>query len=541
MGFGDVGYTWPPNDKKRIDSFSESFPQRPNLQSLPEELLIMVIDQLEGDTASLSRLSLVNKTFARLTKPTLYRSIRVGAQVSSSGLIHLVRTLLQHSDYVALIKDLCLTAYFADIRGPRAEGLLPRHRFGRTATDAFDRFDNRNYAFLNDCCRKIDSWVPERRGADVLVAMRWKAAVLQHQSPAFASLLLAMCSSLRSLSFSISLDDGDEWRSRLALPCIFGFAAEDESAEAGFCLSDSCLPLFLGSGLQMPEVQHLKIHICNNIDIVRLGFGKLTTLDISTSVGYRFANSNLDRYGSTRIDPVQVKSMPGVKNLVFRIDYEELVLFAGDQISRFVRHVDIPQLTSLMVVLQRSPRKLANFQKVQVSFDWLMSQLKDHNARTLFDNLEEFKVLIIDNTAAFDKEFLHRFQPCTSLAWLPRLKKLTVPWQALSHCAQLRGYLINWAEVLPMAGLPPSLEVLRILYPHAQTPLQLAGLFPSGMGQLNQLQEVEILFHKRWEVLDRPLRPYWERVLVDLPVKVTLGWVPSVEDEIKALTASFSK
>jgi hypothetical protein len=541
MDFGDIGYTWPPNDKKRIDSFSESFPQRPNLQSLPEELLIMVIDQLEGDTASLSRLSLVNKKFARLTKPTLYRSIRVGAQVSSSGLIHLVRTLLQHSEYAALIKDLCLTAYFADIRGPRAEGQLPRHRFGRTATDAFDRFDNRNYALLNDCCRKIDSWVPDRRGADVLVAMRWKAAVLQHQSPVFASLLLAMCPSLRSLSFVISMGDGDRRRSRLALPCMFGFAAEDESAEAGFCLSDSCLPLFLGSGLQMPEVQHLKINILNNIDIVRLGFGKLTTLDIGLSVGYRFANSNLDRYGSTHIDPVQVKSMSGVRNLVFRIDYEELVPFAGDQISRFVRHVDIPQLTSLTVVLESSPRKLANFQNVQVSFDWLMSQLKDHNARTLFENLEEFKVLIIDNTAAFDKEFLHRFQPCTSLAWLPRLKKLTVPWQALSHSAQLRGYLINWEEVLPMAGLPPSLEVLRILYPHAQTPLQLAGLFLSGMGQLNQLQEVEILFHKRWEVLDRPLRPYWERVLGNLPVKVTLGSIPSVEDEIKALTASSSK
>lgn len=47
----------------------------------------MIIDQLEGDTASLSRLALANKKFNRLTKQTLYRDISVGRRVSSSGLI----------------------------------------------------------------------------------------------------------------------------------------------------------------------------------------------------------------------------------------------------------------------------------------------------------------------------------------------------------------------------------------------------------------------------------------------------------------------
>jgi hypothetical protein len=61
------------------------------------------------------------------------------------------------------------------------------------------------------------------------------------------------------------------------------------------------------------------------------------------------------------------------------------------------------------------------------------------------------------------------------------------------------------------------------------------------MGQLNQLQEVEILFDKHWGMLDVGLRPLWQRVLEGLPAKVTLGWMPSVKDEIGALIKSSSK
>lgn len=496
----------------------------------------MIIDQLEGDTASISRLALANKKFNRLTKKTLYRDISVGRRVSSSGLIYLVRTLLQHPEYASLIKNLWVTCYFADTRGvvPAPGSHYPRHRFGRIANDAFDRLDNHNYAFLNDCLRKIDSWVPDERGVDLLVAMRWKAAVLQHHSPAFASLLLAMCPSLRELSFHINYTEGDG--RRLSLPCMFGFAAVDEFVEAESCFSKANLPLFLRSGLHMPEVQYLKTDIANNVDMLRLGFGKLMTLDLSLYV----SRANRSWFGSTHTNPGQV-SIPGVKNLVFRVDYEELVPLAGEQISLFVRHVELPQVTSLTIVLERSPRKHRNFVHAQVTFDRLISQLKDQNAQNLLNNLEEFKVLITDNTAGFDKEFLHRFQPCTSLAWLPRLKKLTIPWQALSHRSKLPDWMIDSEEALPMADLPPSLEVLRILYPHAQTPLQLARLFPSAMGQWNQLQEVEILFDKHWGMLHGGLRPLWQRVLDGLPAKITLGWMPSVKDEVKALTASSSK
>ena len=495
----------------------------------------MIIDQLEGDTASISRLALANKKFNRLTKKTLYRDISVGRRVSSSGLIYLVCTLLQHPEYASLIKNLWVACYFADTRGvvPGPGSHYPRHRFGRIANDAFDRLDSGNYAFLNNCLRKIDSWVPDERGVDLLVAMRWKAAVLQHQSPAFASLLLAMCPSLEELSFHINYTEGDG--RRLSLPCMFGFAAVDEFVEAESCFSKANLPLFLRSGLHMPEVQYLKIDIANNVDMLRLGFKKLVTLDVCLYV----CHDNRSWYGSTHINPGQV-SIPGVKNLVFRVDYEELVPLAGEQISRFVRHVELPQLTSLTIVLERSPRKHRNFVHAQVTFERLISQLKDQSAQNLLNNLEEFKVLITDNTTAFDKEFLHRFQPCTSLAWLPRLKKLTIPWQALS--SRLPDWMVGSAEALPMADLPPSLEVLRILYPHAQTPLQLARLYPSAMGQSNLLlQEVEILFDKHWGMLDGGLRPLWQRVLDGLPAKVTLGWMPSVKDEIKALTASSSK
>jgi hypothetical protein len=539
MGSPNDNHTWPPgppDGKQRIDWLAKWFPKPTELQTLPEELLVMIIDELEGDTANLSRLALANKKFSRLTKETLYRSVRVGQGLASSSLIYLVRTLLEHPEYAALIKNLLLMSYFSDTRGHVAGSPYPRHRFGRNETDAFDRFDNRNYAFLNDCLRKVDSWVPDKRGADLLVAMQWKAAVLQRQGPAFASLLLAMCPSLKMLSFHINKVDGAGQGARLTLPCIFGFAAADEIVEAESCLSEVDLPLFLRSGLHMPEVQHLKISIGNNIDIVRLGFRKLMTLDVCLWVSH----DNGTRYGSTRVGPGQVKSIPGVRNLILRVDHEELVPSAGKQISRLVRDVDFPQLTSLTVVLERSPRKHKNCLHTQVTFDRLMSQLKQ-SAQTLLNNLEEFKVLITDDTAAFDKEFLHRFQPCTSLAWLPRLKKLTIPWQALSHRSKLPDHMIDSEEALPMADLPPSLEVLRVLYPHAQTPLQLAKLFPSAMGQLNQLQEVEILFDKHWGMLDVGLRPLWQRVLEGLPAKVTLGWMPSVKDEIGALIKSSSK
>jgi hypothetical protein len=534
-------YTWPPGPpggKQRIDWLAKWFPglKPTELQTLPEELLVMIIDQLEGDTANLSRLALVNKKFNRLTKKTLYRNISVGKRVSSSGLVYLVRTLLQHPEYASLIQTLSLIPYFFDNRGHVAGSPYLRHRFGRNATDAFDRVDNRNYAFLNDCLRKIDSWVPDKRGADLLVAMQWKAAVLQRQSPAFASLLLAMCPSLKTLTFHIGLIEGDRQGARLTLPCIFGFAAADEIVEAESCLSEVDLPLFLRSGLHMPEVQRLRINIVNNIDIVRLGFKKLMTLEVDLHVGL----DNGTRYGSSRVGPCQVKSIPSVRNLVLRVDHEELVPSAGEQISSFVRNVEFPQLTSITVVLERSPRKHKNCIHTQVTFDRLISQLKQ-SAQTLQNNLEEFKVLITDNPGAFDKEFLHRFQSCTSLAWLPRLKKLTIPWQALSQRSKLPDHMIDSEEALPMADLPASLEVLRVLYPHAQTPLQLAKLFPSAMGQLNQLQEVEILFDKHWGMLDIGLRPLWQRVLEGLPAKATLGWMPSAKDEIGALIESSSK
>ena len=545
----DNNYAWPPNNKKRIDWFSHWYRQTPSLPSLPEELLLLITSHLEGDTPTLSHLSLTNRKLNRVTKETLYRSISVGKHVASSSLIFLVRTLLQRPEYCSLVKNLWLSAYFYDKRGPVAGSLFPRHCFGRVVTDRFDKFGESEYALLIDCCRKIDSWVPltdrsGRRGAELLVAQRWKAAVLQRQSPAFAALLLALCPSLTFLSFDVSHTEGG---GRLVLPRMFGFAAAEEVAEWEFCLSEENLPVsFPGSpGLRMPEVRYLRVNVVNNIDIVRLGFGKLTTLDVGLYVHYGNSGSGMieDRYGSTHVNPSrQVKCIPGVRNLVFRVDYEELMLpSSGEQVSRFLRHVEFPQLVSLTIVLERSPREHWKWNRVRVSFERLISQLRNPTAQTLLHNLEELKVLITDDTAAFDKKFLHRFQPCTSLAWLPRLKKLTIPWQALTQSAGLTDQVLDTEEVLPVADLPPSLEVLRILYPHVHTPHQLARMFESAMGQFSQLRELELLFNKHWGMLDGGLRPVWHRVLGGLPAKFSLDWTLSVKDEIKALTASSSK
>lgn len=161
----------------------------------------------------------------------------------------------------------------------------------------------------------------------------------------------------------------------------------------------------------------------------------------------------------------------------------------------------------------------------------LYNNLFDHIHGTGFalaplSRLQELSILVSDDADVFNKDFLYRLQPFACLFHLPCLKKLTVPWQAI--CA------IDH-EKSSMTDLPTSLQTLRILYPHAQTPTQLLKLLEDAPTPKISLQSVELLFDDDWGMTADMMRAFWQRVLDEVPANVAYGKVLSVMDQLNSL------
>lgn len=144
--------------------------------------------------------------------------------------------------------------------------------------------------------------------------------------------------------------------------------------------------------------------------------------------------------------------------------------------------------------------------------------------------IRELHILVNDDAAAFKKGFLHRLKPITSLLHAPRLRKLTLPWQALAT----KGYKMGASsseryDTTTRTRLPPSLEALCIMYPQLPTARSLQDLFGNVSQHNGRLQLVELRCSEFFAMSESILRAKQHHMLDALPTNVSIGPIEPVE------------
>lgn len=495
----------------------------------------MIIEDLEGDSSTLANLCSTSSRFFRVVKSTLYRTIKVELS-QCNRLLNLVRTLLYRPEYALMVRSLDVSACFkTGINYALDPPQLVRHRLNYQITleggPSYLRF-------LRDCAHRIKASEHKDKDASVLVSSRWTSSIMHRESPAFATLLTALCPSLQHLVFLAN----SEAPNLEALPAMFGFTygTEDQQYDLDVDIKRHINGLFPGLSLHMPKVAHLSTHLCN-MEMLLLGFESLKTLELDFTTSGEGYRSSIATFTS----PVEM--LPSVQNMVFRIDWEELDLYiprAG--IYHWFQLVKMPRLATVTVILKVSPREQDYFDSPYAGFQMLIEKLETRHysaapdAPTPLASIRELKILASDE-GKFDSRFLDNLQPFVDLCYLPRLEQLTVPWRAIQS-----GYFNESPQRTCI--LPESLKTLRIVSPDGDAPSKLRHLFrewPHHRGQLQtiellfdegQLQTFKLLFGERWYVQDSLVPKHWQTTLDSIPARFTSRTMGSVSDEIKSLT-----
>ncbi|KAF3006691.1 hypothetical protein E8E13_008841 [Curvularia kusanoi] len=507
---------------------------RPYLDRIvPEELLLVIINFLEGDNVALANLASTSRKFSRLTQQMLYQTITIASNPTSNATMNLVRTLLYRPEYRFMVKNLNLTCFTYE-RDEKAALDGHRHRFGRNPDFQLRRQHDR---LVKDCAEYLRVSEVDDAGASTLIISQWKASLANRESAAFASMLLALCPSLQSLAFQLEYD-AEGWSNHTnrfdsTIPALFG--QNDALEELRYRVKERSYfqeswPSSPAPTFNMPAVSRICIGI-SNLDLLLLGFPNLSILDVNL-VSTRAMGFSASVISESRLD-----SLPTVQGVIFRIDWEELGYGNDGGIMVFIQTIKLPQVSSVAVVLERSPRYQELFMNPPAGFPSLYDKLNNvhssdpEGSPTLLARLKELKVLISDDVTAFNKYFLYRLDPFTCLLDLPCLERLTVPWTAISVPRNREGS-VKPQSYDAMISWPLRLETLRITYPDEQTAELLAELLQRNPELKHRLQTIEFLFDKNWGILEGFMHCRRWEILNDLPVKVTGGSVPSVADEV---------
>lgn len=399
---------------------------------LPNELVDDIVGHLDGHSAALANFGRTSHKFREMTKKILYRKITVGKNPQSNDTMYLVRTLVDHPEYAPMIKDLSITSH---VFKPGQAGPRPGRR--RFELDHFRADGTRedfvqHRSFLQSIVDRIKAAGDVDQGPFMFFANRWITSILNRECTAFTPLLLALCPNVQTFGFELDLQNEPIY----TIPWLFGFPHIEYAYEPyDIAIYGEEVQSFLPAlGIHMPEATHLRTKGVN-FEIVHMGFANLTTLDIDVRL---FTGGH---YGSSHIcfgGPGY--KLPTLQKAIFRLDWSELKPGPYKYrcvISEFSLIVELPRLTSITAVLERSPRQPKYLNALCAGeFDILIDQidtgldnlsLDDPSYPTILQQVQELNILVSDDATAFKKDFLHRLKPITNLLNAAHLRKLTLP------------------------------------------------------------------------------------------------------------------
>ncbi len=170
------------------------------LSDLPTELVLQIIEALEGDNATLFNLSLVSRQFAENTRGIFYRSITLPGKANGQ-LPLLVDKLLRNWPLAEKVQRLKLDVYAFALSTVHSSG-------GQDRVEPIDAFDKRNQDGLADFTHRALSYI--RSAGNTQEAndtndplYHWEFGLKRGRQTDLAGLLLAMLPNLEYLDFRI--------------------------------------------------------------------------------------------------------------------------------------------------------------------------------------------------------------------------------------------------------------------------------------------------------------------------------------------------
>lgn len=275
-----------------------------------------------------------------------------------------------------------------------------------------------------------------------MLSNRSIASIHNQESAAFASLLLVLCTQLQVLKFRMTKKGRTP--PRCTTPWLFGLTyVWNSTLDGDVDVYDDFQETFLPSFLDMSGVTSLNV-VGGNLEILDMGFKNLTTLDVD------IVQRRDGHYINVCPTAGPVGKVPALQNLIIRCDWQALEpqpdnLVEEDSdsdesqtgqdvtaIKDTFLDIEFPQLASLTIIVERSPRPARAHTGNIGKFDALIEQLTP-----IAGTLEELTIRI---GPAFDKVFLNYLKPVTtSLTAFSNLRKLTFLWQALAAPEYLTG------------------------------------------------------------------------------------------------------
>ena len=413
-----------------------------SLLELPQELLLDIVERLEGDNAALAALCLTSRACVDFSRRSLYRSVKIDRNNTSKVQIALLlRTAFDRRDLIALTTTFHIeTSIFLD------SSELWEVPSGAT------RMRLANGTRLKDASLQ-EAKCLERNSAPGVSSMirNWRRALRSGAQTAYVGLLFFLLTSIKDISITIYVEDGKPTRTVQPLEHLFGLSIggyEDE-------LQADPRP-------HLPLIPHMR-HVTRlktsgaNLALLCLGFENLETLEIDLSQSLRSVSGPYWMNDVVDMDPC---SLPNVHSLVIHIDWDKRI--GKDCIQSLFEAIYFPELSHVYCSLYN--HDIRHHWNPEGSFAFL--QLAFEPVEPL---LQELTISVGNDIGKFSPDILCRFSPCTpDLRRFERLHTMCVPSAALvNHSIHHNDTPVD--VPLLLNDMPPKLKHLTILYPNAQT------------------------------------------------------------------------
>ncbi|KAF2635705.1 hypothetical protein P280DRAFT_522825 [Massarina eburnea CBS 473.64] len=313
------------------------------LTTLPEELILGILEPLKGDKETLRNDSLVSKQLHRLANPILYQVVDIKLGSEDHG-TQLIRNILDNDQLATQITDISIFA--------RANEVQPRRSYLSTSPSIF-----RDMNRWRNTVKHLEGVAGQADDEDVKAFESIDGAYGSWgvNGALIGLVLLHLNPKVRTVAFHMEEKDCSSRHKSEILSSMFGVPSGSRSLPQAH---------FLWPRLHQwaRHVRHLKI-LGQNLPLLSLGFDNLHTLEVDLNSLWDDDdpdNTPLlddDHTSNILVTCSQPTCHPKVRTLYLKSDWSALSSFptGGYTISPFLQNIDLPALKVVDITLSFSP------------------------------------------------------------------------------------------------------------------------------------------------------------------------------------------
>ncbi|KAF2249377.1 hypothetical protein BU26DRAFT_565029 [Trematosphaeria pertusa] len=462
---------------------------------LPEELLLNILEDLRGDSRTLASVCRASKTLNRIAIPLLYHTISLHGLRTKGAIALLIRTFYEHPSLTEHLRIFSLTVFRYDYDDGGYPSMIDElghlddfghidelEYFKKLCLDSMNRFvtDSDYLEMISDDRRPSKRWLitHELRGSE-----RWRDQAL------LAGLLLLF---LGDRTIDVTVAAYENPSACDVTTSIFGCLYDLEPRNPYNALYDITVRPALHHWAR--NVERLNL-LSTTLPLLGSGFDRLKTLEVKSVLEWviedepRFGN-DLRLNGMVLCDA----DLPfrHLNTLILHSHWSELDDLC--LLPVLLEKLGWPRLANIALYLDHGPRKRTEPIRRDPGFDVAV-----RNMDSVADTLEDLTIQV--NKASveegwFDIASLGRFLAIQTLSRFTRLRKLTVPREAIVHYDNGVPSLGNSNIALT---LPPSLQEITISHPDEEVLTWLGDLCGvRELGYLENLSKITLACGSGW-------------------------------------------